>query len=422
MTRGQDSAPPTRDRVLVDLVCASHLTWDWVWQRPQQLLARLSRHYPVLYVEEPWIWIGAPSEEFRVREVGPGLRIARLELRSDPDTFWRRLDETRDRDGFHPSEVSEDIEAAALMFESRFQPRLEEEVRRYVAGWRRREAPLVLWLYTPMVVGLVDLLGPDLVVYDAMDELSAFRSAPPRLPELERELLARADLVFAGSPSVYESKKRRHPDVHLFPSGVEPADFAPSRAENLPSPREVRGVPRPIIGYYGVIDERSDLDLLASVADLRPDWTWVMVGPVIKIEERALPRRQNIIYPGKKRYDELPLYLAAFDVAMIPFAMNDATRHLLPTKTLEYMAAHKPIVSTPLKDVVESFGSVVRIAATSTQFVEQVEAALRETEGERAERERREDKLLSAHSWDGIVGRMRSLVEDRLARKLAAQS
>ncbi len=170
-----------------------------------------------------------------------------------------------------------------------------------------------------------------------------------------------------------------------------------------------------------MIDERSDLDLLASVADLRPDWTWVMVGPVIKIEERALPRRRNIIYPGKKRYDVLPLYLAGFDVTMIPFAMNDATRYLLPTKTLEYMAAHKPIVSTPVKDVVDFFGSVVRIAATPEQFVGQVEAALRETEGERAERTRREATLLAAHSWDGIVGRMQSLIEDRLAGKLAAR-
>ena len=413
---------PASSAVRLDLVCVSHLTWDWVWQRPQQLLSRLSRHYPVLYVEEPWIRIGPPSDELTVREVEPNLRVARLELWSDPDTFWRRLDETRDRDGFHPSEVSKDIEAATLMFESRFQPRLEDEVRRYVAGWRREDAPLVLWLYTPMVVRFVDLLGPDLVVYDAMDELSSFRSAPPRLAELERDLLARADLVFAGTPSVYERKKSRHPDVHLFPSGVEPADFAPARDARLPPPRELQGASRPVVGYCGVIDERSDLDLLASVADLRPDWTWVLVGPVIKIEERALPRRRNIVYAGKKRYDELPRYLAAFDVTMIPFAMNEATRYLLPTKTLEYMAAGKPVVSTPVPDVVAFFGSVVRIAATPEEFVGQVEAALRETDGERAARVRREETLLAAHSWDGVVGRMRSLIEDRLARKPAARA
>ncbi|MDP9365392.1 MAG: glycosyltransferase [Chloroflexota bacterium] len=413
---------PASSAARPDLVCVSHLTWDWVWQRPQQLLARLSRHYPVLYVEEPWIRIGPPSDELTVREVEPNLRVARLELCSDPDTFWRRLDETRDRDGFHPSEVSRDIEAATLMFESRFQPRLEDEVGRYVAGWRRKDAPLVLWLYTPMVVRFVDLLGPDLVVYDAMDELSSFRSAPPRLAELERDLLARADLVFAGTPSVYERKTSRHPDVHLFPSGVEPADFAPARDARLPPPRELQGAPRPVVGYCGVIDERSDLDLLASVADLRPDWTWVLVGPVIKIEERALPRRRNIVYAGKKRYDELPQYLAAFDVTMIPFAMNDATRYLLPTKTLEYMAAGKPVVSTPVPDVVASFGSVVRIAATPEEFVGQVEAALRETDGERTSRVRHEETLLAAHSWDGVVGRMRSLIEDRLVRKPAARA
>jgi UDP-galactopyranose mutase len=376
----------------------------------------------VFYVEEPRIKIDPPREQFAVREVGPNLRIASLQLASDAETFWQRLDETRDRTGAHPSEVSKEIREATLMFESRFQPWLEEEVRRYVTGWRRSSASLVLWLYTPTVLRFIDILGPDLVVYDVMDELSAFKSAPPRLLEQEKELLARIDLVFAGSPSLYESKKGRHRDVHLFPSGVAPADFAPALGGNLSAPPELRDAPRPIVGFYGVIDERLDLELLESVAELRPGWTWVMVGPIIKIEERSLPRTPNIVYPGQKRYDELPAYLAAFDVTMMPFALNDATRYISPTKTLEYMAAHKPIVSTPITDVVDLYGSVVRIAATPEAFVGQVDAALGETEEMQAERVHREEELLSRYSWDHIVGEMRALIEDRLARKLATPS
>ncbi|MDP8921378.1 MAG: glycosyltransferase, partial [Chloroflexota bacterium] len=314
-----------------------------------------------------------------------------------------------------------EIEAATLMFESRFQPRLEEEVRRYVAGWRRRDAPLVLWLYTPMVVGFVDLLAPDLVVYDAMDELSSFRSAPRRLPELERDLLARADLVFAGTPSVYAAKQDRHPDVHLFPSGVEPADFAPSRAANAPVPDEMRGVSRPVVGYCGVIDERADLGLLAAVADLRPGWTWVLVGPVIKIEERMLPRLPNLHYLGRQDYERLPAYLKAFDVAMMPFALNAATRAISPTKTLEYMAAHKPIVSSAIRDVISLYGDVVRIAEGPEGFVAAVQAALDERAPEGERRLQRERELLRRASWDRIAAEMDSLVQDRLGRQVAGR-
>lgn len=278
----------------------------------------------------------------------------------------------------------------------------------------------MLWLYTPVVVNFIDLLQPDLVVYDVMDELTAFKYAPQRLKEQEQELLARADLVFGGGPSLYESKKNRHPDVHLFPSGVEQEHFAQALQPDLPLPPEMQDLSRPIIGYYGVIDERLDLDLLAQVAETRPDWNLVMIGPTLKIEERALPRPGNIYYLGKQEYERLPAFLKAFDVAMMPFALNESTRFISPTKTLEYMAAHKPIVSTPIPDVISLYGSVVRIAATPDAFVHEVQAALEEPPQQSQARLQTANELLERYSWDHIARDIQALIEDRLSRKLAS--
>lgn len=402
-----------------DLVCVSHLWWDWVWQRPQQLISRLAQHHRVFWTEEPRIEIGPTSEGFEITEERPNLQVGRLVFRGDAATFWRRLNETLERTGAHAFKVSEDIKEASLLFESPAQERFEREVRDYVASWRR--GPLVLWLYTPVVVPFVELLQPDLVVYDVMDELTAFKFAPARLKGQEAELLARADLVFCGGPSMYEARKSRHPDVHLFPSGVEQRHFARALEEDLPLPTAVRDLPRPIVGFFGVIDERTDLDLLGRVAAARPEWSWVMIGPVLKIEERALPRSPNLHYLGKQDYQQLPAYLKAFDVAMMPFARNEATRFISPTKTLEYMAAHKPIVSTPIHDVVGLYGEVVRFAESPEAFVAQVQAGLGESEREREGRIGKERGLLQRSSWDQIAGDMEALIHDRLARKVAAR-
>ena len=402
------------------LVCISHLWWDWVWQRPQHLISRLARHYPVFWAEEPRIEIGPPYEGFGVTEERPNLRVARLIFRSDADTFWQRLNETLDRSGGHAFKVSETIQEASLLFGSPAQEQLEREVRAYVASWRGA-GPLILWLYTPVVVHFIDLLQPDLVVYDVMDELTAFKFAPPLLRQQEQELMARADLVFTGGPSLYAARQGRHPDVHLFPSGVEQQHFAQALDADLALPEEVRDLPRPILGFFGVIDERVDLELLAASAAARPDWSWVMIGPILKIEERSLPRLPNIHYLGKQDYQQLPAYLKAFDVALLPFARNEATRFISPTKTLEYMAAHKPIISTSIQDVITLYGSVVRIADSPEELVAQVQAALDEAPEERAQRLAREDALLRRYAWDQIADEMYRLIEDRLNRKLTTQ-
>ncbi len=410
----------TLERAPADIVCISHLWWDWVWQRPQHLLSRISEKHRTLYVEEPRIKIGPQSEGFEILEILPRLQVARLSYRSDRQTFWRRLNDVLDQAGAHPFKVSDNIKVAGLMFESPVQSRLEEEVERYVAGWRSG-GPLILWLYTPAVVNFIDILKPDLVVYDVMDELAAFKFASPRLKQQEQELLDRADLVFGGGPSLYEGKKDRHPDVHLFPSGVEQEHFAQALEPRFPVPPDMSDLPHPIVGYYGVIDERLDLDLLRRAAEARPEWSFVLVGPVLKIQESDLPRLPNIHYPGKKGYDELPSYLKSFDVAMMPFALNQSTRFISPTKTLEYMAGHKPIVSTPVPDVVSLYGSVVRIAEGTEEFVHQIEATLDEQEPERDARRRKELEFLARYSWDQIASEMHALIENRLSLKLAAR-
>lgn len=399
----------------IDLVCLSHLWWTWVWQRPQHLMSRLAQQREVVWVEEPRIEIGPPADEFVVTQERPHIRVARYVLSSDAATFRQRFREMLVRTGVQSLEVPPDMREASWLFTSPAQEQLERHAVEYVASRRRR--PLVVWVYTPLVLSLVEQLQPDLVVYDVMDELSAFKFAPAQLPQLEHALLERADLVFTGGPSLFEARRERHPDVHLFASGVEQQHFAQALSSDLAIPQAVRDLPHPMIGFFGVIDERIDLALLRRAAELRPDWSWVMVGPVIKIEQHELPSAPNIHYLGMQAYADLPAYLKAFDVAMLPFALNEATRFISPTKTLEYMAAHKPIVSTPIADVVSLYGSVVRKAETPEQLVAAAEQALGEGTQARTERAERENHLLAEHAWDRIANKMQELIDDRLRRK-----
>ncbi len=272
---------------------------------------------------------------------------------------------------------------------------------------------MVLWYYTPMMLPFSQHLNADCVVYDCMDELANFRFAPPELLKLETQLIERADLVFTGGYSLYEAKRSRHPRIYPFPSSVDVAHFAQGRAD-LAQPADQRDILGPRLGFYGVIDERMDLDLLAAVADARPDWALVMVGPIVKIAPEDLPRRANIHYLGGKTYDELPAYLSGWDVALMPFAINDATRFISPTKTPEYLAAGRPVVSTPITDVVRHYGKLtgVAIASTADEFVAQCETAL-EIAG-RSDWLADVDILLAEMSWDETVQRMWMLVEAQL--------
>jgi UDP-galactopyranose mutase len=278
-----------------------------------------------------------------------------------------------------------------------------EGIRRYV-----------LWYYTPMALGFTGHLAPDAIVYDCMDELSAFAHAPAELKAREAELLRRADVMFTGGQTLYEAKRHAHRNVHPFPSSVDVAHFA--RARTIESdPPDQSAILRPRLGFFGVIDERMDVDLIAGVAEVRPDWQLVLLGPVVKIDPATLPKRANIHYLGSKTYQELPGYIAGWDVALLPFARNEATRFISPTKTPEYLAAGRPVVSTSIRDVVRPYAhqGLVRIADTVDEFVTACEAALDE---EAADRLRKADVFLRQTSWDGTWARMRRLVDAALAR------
>jgi glycosyltransferase involved in cell wall biosynthesis len=257
-------------------------------------------------------------------------------------------------------------------------------------------------------------LRPDICIYDNMDELSAFRGASPRLVALERRLFQRADVVFTGGQSLYEAKRSRHRNIHAFPSSIDAAHFRIARIKRS-TPADQALIPAPRLGFFGVIDERFDIDLLARTADLRPQWQFVMIGPVVKIDPAILPKRPNIHWLGGRSYDELPSYLSGWNVGLMPFAINEATRFISPTKTPEFLAAGVPVVSTPITDVVRPYGeqSLVEIAATPEDFVSRAEFLL---DGPREDWLRKVDSHLSKTSWDRTWAAMRKEINRVLAR------
>ena len=347
------------------IVCLSHLRWDFVYQRPQHLLTRAARQHRVLYVEEP----------------EPDMQIPYMEVREDASGVSIAIPHVA------PSSTVSDLRLL-----------LDQQLARENAD------TLVLWYYTPMALLFSDHLRPAAVVYDCMDELSAFAGAPRELPDAEAALLKRADLVLTGGHSLYVSKQRRHGNVHEFPSGVDVEHFAAAQRIHE-EPLDQSTIPKPRIGFFGVLDERLDRELLASIASQAPGWHFVLIGPVTKINPHDLPRGSNLHYLGPKSYDDLPRYIAGWDVAMMPFAMNAATRYISPTKTPEYLAAGKPVVSTPIADVVRTYGDVglARIANTPECFTHAIREALGEPAAPRLERAQ---ALLSTQSWDGIWTRV----------------
>ena len=283
---------------------------------------------------------------------------------------------------------------------------LEPMVREQLAklGWKEHAA----WLYTPMAIDLAVRMSPVGMIYDCMDELSAFLDAPPELIECEKRLLDRADAVMTGGPSLYEAKKDRHPLVRCFPSSVDFVHFANPDAANPP---DQIPIPHPRIGYYGVIDERIDLALLDALAAAMPDTSIVMVGPVVKIDPHSLPRRPNLHYLGARRYEELPGYVKGWDVCMMPFVIGPATRFISPTKVLEYMAASRPIVSTPIADVAGPYHDIVYLGEGPEAFVAACRRALNAPVEERKERARLADQVLERTSWDQTAERMEAVVD-----------
>jgi UDP-galactopyranose mutase len=311
--------------------------------------------------------------------------------------------ETTETDGLilvTPHAPAGTSEADALAIQRRF---VDELIARHAITHP------VLWYYTPMALAFSDHLPAAVVVYDCMDELSAFAHAPVALKTAETELLRKAGVVFTGGQSLYEAKRHRHPNVHAFPSSVDVPHFAQGRTVSA-DPEDQSAIPHPRLGFCGVIDERMDLELLDGVARRRPDWHFVMIGPVVKIDPATLPRHANIHYLGAKAYADLPRYIGAWDVALLPFARNDATRFISPTKTPEYLAAGRPVVSTTITDVVRPYGQLglARIADSVDEFVAACEAALTE---DSAARLQAADRFLADLSWDRTWAAMQHCID-----------
>jgi len=370
-----------------DLVCFSHLRWDFVFQRPQHLLTRFARKGRVFYIEEP-IYDKACAEpclRMALREAGVMVLTPHL-----------------------PSDFSE----------SKTQAALGELVDGMLSHWSIRD--FVAWYYTPMALHFTSHLKPSLVVYDCMDELSAFSGAPPAIAKMEHRLLARAELVFTGGASIFAAKKQKHKNIHLFPSSIDKPHFQRAR-DMRADPDDQKSIGRPRIGFYGVLDERLDRDLLRDLAVLKPHWHWILVGPVCKIEPASLPQAANLHYLGRKEYGDLPRYLAGWDIAMMPFAHNDSTRYISPTKTPEYLAAGKPVVSTSIRDVVDPYGDLglVHIADGARAFAAACEAAM----SQRSDRAwlAKADRFLSKQSWDRTWEEMDGLMAKAMGSRAQAR-
>jgi UDP-galactopyranose mutase len=362
------------------VICFSHLRWDFVFQRPQHLMSRFAKANTVIFWEEPVEAGEGEQPEIAVRhEAATNVTVATPRI---------------------PAGTSP--EAAQAMLAS-----LLDQLTADVSG------RVVAWYYTPMMLPFSRQLRADCTVYDCMDELANFRFAPPELLPLEQELLDRVDLVFTGGYSLYEAKRDRHSQVFPFPSSVDRGHFQQGRASDA-QPADQVDLSKPRLGFYGVIDERIDLDLLAAVADARPDWSLVMVGPVVKISQEDLPRRPNIHYLGNKDYTDLPAYLSGWDVALMPFAINDATRFISPTKTPEYLAAGRPVVSTPITDVIRHYGELegVFIAGEAADFIAACEAALALKDQSAWLTEA--DGVLATMDWDNTVAEMWQHIEGKM--------
>jgi len=372
-------------RVPENLLVFSHLRWDFVFQRPQHLLTRFAREFNVYFFEEPIHDVAEDGESY-------------LSISKRSDKLWVLVPHL-------PQGISkkENVSLQKLILKSFLKDKSLSD--------------FIFWYYTPMALEFSRDYFPNLTIYDCMDELSAFKNAPTELSYLEKELLTRADVVFTGGHSLYEAKKHQHQNIHPFPSSIDKEHFAQAR-NKIEQPADQTHLTGKKLGFYGVIDERFDYKLIGEAATLRPEWDFVLIGPTVKINPEILPKNTNIHYLGGKSYNELPAYLAGWDLAMIPFLLNESTRYISPTKTPEYLSAGIPVVSTPIRDVVKPYGklNLVSIVSNAKEFVEAAEAELSKPKEEWLERV---DDFLSTKSWDQTWSDMMDLIRKAMGRKIS---
>ncbi len=364
----------------------SHLRWDWVWQRPQQFLSRLSENHPILFVEEPWFVDYLIESETTVwqAEKFPNITVVRPHF---PEA-WKK-----DR--------------------ARIDAERRKTVDELLAG------PLgdtfsepVQWFYDPMaVIPFGGQMNEIANIYDCMDQLSQFRGAPAELVRRERLLLELADVVFAGGPKIHQAKVLHNENCHSYGCGVEIAHFGKARRPETPIPDDVAHLQGPVLGFFGCVDERMDYELLAKMAAAHPEWQIVIIGPAIKVDPEQFPQRENIHWLGAREYQQLPGYVKAFDVCLMPFAINEATEFINPTKALEYMATGTPIVSTAIEDVVLQFSDVVQIADSHEEFIAFCERTISSPDSEAIQLGL---ELTTLNSWEAIVERLEQHISDVL--------
>ena len=362
-----------------NLICFSHLRWDFVFQRPQHLLSRFAKEINVFFLEEPIFdaeddYLAFSKKKENVTVITPHLNQAKAE----------------------PQQM---VATMKLMVKNFFK-------NENLNDW-------TFWYYTPMALQFSEVFTPKLTVYDCMDELSAFKFAPKELPFLEKKLFQKADVIFTGGHCLYQAKKNLHKNIFPFPSSIEKEHFAVAR-EKQEEPQDQAGIQGKKIGFYGVIDERFDIELIRSIADQRPEWQLMLIGPTAKIDEQQLPKNANIHYLGQKTYQELPAYLSGWDVALIPFLLNESTRFISPTKTPEYLAAGVPVVSSGITDVVHPYGKekIVSIASGADEFIEAIEMELHRNDN--GAWLAKIDELLADFSWDDTYLKMRKKMCDAI--------
>ena len=375
-----------KGKSMSSLIVFSHLRWDFVFQRPQQLLTRIAEEQTVIFFEEPVYtqvspWLEEICSAPNVRVLRPHTNIAAPGFSDDQLPQLRCLLRTF-------LERESNVSAAHRVFASDY----------------------IAWFYTPMALPLLQELTPRAVIFDCMDELSAFKNAPRQLLQRENALISIANVVFTGGRSLYRIKQARHPNVHCFPSSVDRCHFAQALDRSC-AHSDLDAIPHPRLGFFGVIDERLDVELISKMAEARPDWQIVLVGPVAKIDTSSLPRRSNIHYLGQQSYADLPSYLAGWDLCLLPFALNESTRFISPTKTLEYMCAELPIVSTPITDVAEEYSGTVEIASGAQDFIAACQRVLEEDATVRQRRVEAMRAVVAQTSWDETVRQMKTLIE-----------
>lgn len=372
-----------------DLVCFSHLRWDFVYQRPQHLMSRFAKEFRVFFIEEPIFHKG--EDTFQVRLSDEQVWVVVPFLDEENHTEFSVV--TRQK----------------MLINELFK---KKNIQHFIA-----------WYYTPMALKVSTQLTPDLIIYDCMDELSAFKFAPAELKIMEAELFSRAHIVFTGGHSLYQAKKNAHHNIYPFPSSIDKQHFAQARKQ-LPVPEDQQQIPSLKFGFYGVIDERFNIKLIEEVAAKRPEWQLVLVGPIVKINPADLPRRDNIHYLGGKTYNELPAYLSGWDFAMIPFEKNESTKYISPTKTPEYLAAGKPVISTSIADVVTPYGdkNFVYIADDANEFIAAAENELTKSVGEYKRWLAGVDEFLLSNSWDITTARMMKEINSCLLNTVKLQT